>query len=612
MGIEMFCPHCGNRSQGERICPGCGKELPKRPGSGAADSLIGRTLDQKYQLEARLGVDATGTVYRAKRLLIGDIVAVKILDPDLMNNERAVTRFKREAQSSALIKHPNVVAIYDFRVTSDKLVYLVMELVVGVSLRKMIEQQGALPEASAVMIASQVCSTLAEAHKHGVIHRDLRPENILIQNTGNRQQVKVLNFGIAALSDLNIGDAEQPGLLVNAEYMSPEQCVGETLDVRSDIYSLGILLYEMLTGVTPFKSPVPTAVVVQQVNQAPIPLRRLNSDISPAIESAVLRALHKRRERRPQSATEFANLLTKSTQGAVSPVRTDQPLESSPIPEPVQSLPDTDSYAVSDVAPASGNQTVASERSSNLGWWLFGAVLLLIIGTGIWWYAKTDKVSPLTNTTTDTVAAQPAAPTDPPPQVTPTSSPEPASNPVPPVTRGSLWELVAEHTSGTIDAENALGSPDQRVAVIAPGNQIALAYRGGQFFGNGPGADLHLHVPAESASYEIFVRNDSVSTWRRIDINRRASSNGVFNHDIGHHGVQQARQVMIKNSDVADLKLDAVTAQYNEKVIRVATAPKVRPRPRPVYVDRKELEKARKKRQKELEKRRKEREERRK
>jgi hypothetical protein len=351
---------------------------------------------------------------------------------------------------------------------------------------------------------------------------------------------------------------------------------------------------------------------VQQVNQAPIPLRRLNSDISPAIESVVLRALHKRRERRPQSATEFTNLLTKSTHGVISPVSTDKPLESSPIPEPVQSLPDTDAHAVSDDALASGSQSVASERSSNLGWWLFGAVLLLIVGTGIWWYAKSDRVSPVTNTTTDTVAAQPAPTENSPPQVTPNDTPEPASNPVPPVTSSSLWELVTEHTSGTTDAANALGSPDQKVAVIAPGNQIALAYREGQFFGNGPGADLRLHSPDESVSYDIFVRNDSVSTWRRVDIYRRAFSKGVINHDMGHHGVDQARQVMIKNNGQADLKLDAVTAQYKNRVVRVATAPKPRPRPRPVYVDKKEVEKARKKREKELEKRREEREKRRK
>lgn len=606
----MFCPHCGNRNQGEHFCLGCGKELPKRPALGAVDSaadrLIGRTLDQKYQLEAKLGVDATGTVYRASRLLLGDLVAVKILHSDLMNNERAVARFYREAQASAIVKHPNVVTIYDFRVSSDKLVYLVMELVEGVSLRKMIDQQGALSQESAVLIATQVCATLAEAHKHEVVHRDLKPESILIQNTLNRQQVKVLNFGIAAfLRDLNMGDAEQPGgSLVNAEYMSPEQCLGETLDIRSDIYSLGIVLYEMLTGVTPFKSPVLTAVVVQQVNQAPAPLRRLNADISPAIESLVLRALDKRRERRPQTAKEFASWLTKATDGVISSVGTDKPLESSPISEPVQSLPNSGAYTVSHEALVPGSSTVASERSRKLGLWLIGVALLLISAAGIWWYTRSGGVSAPTNTTSGIGGAQPAPTVTSTGRVTPTNTPEQASKPGPQVTSSSLWELITGQTSGATDAANALGSPDQKVAVIAPGNQIALAYSEGQFFGNGPGADLRLYGPDESVSYNIFVRNDSASTWRQVGTNRRGFPDGVFNHDIGHHGVQQARQVMIKNNGQADLKLDAVTAQYKNKVVRAPKPrPLPRPKPRPAIVDKKELEKARKRREKELEKR---------
>lgn len=604
----MFCPHCGNRDQGERLCSGCGRELPKRRSVGAADSaadkLIGRTLDQKYQLEARLGVDATGTVYRANRLFIGDLVAVKILHPDLMNNQRAVERFYREAQASALIKHPNVVAIYDFRVSSDKLVYLVTELVEGVSLRKMIEQQGAVVRESAVMIANQVCATLAEADKHDVVHGDLKPENIRIQNTPNGQRVKVLNFGIAALRDPNIGEAEQPGgSLVNAEYMSPEQCLGETLDIRSDIYSLGIVLYEMLTGVTPFKSPVLTAVVVQQVNQAPPPLRRLNADISPAMESLVLRALDKSREKRPQTASEFASLLTKAAHGVISSVGTEKPFESSPISKPVRSLPDSDSYVTTDDAIAPGSLAVASGRSSKLGLWLLAGAFLLLVGVGVWWYARSGGGNPVTNTTSDTDATQPAPTATSTAEVTPAKTPDPAPKPVPPVTSGSLWELITDQTSGATDAANALGTPDQKVAVITPGNQIALVYREGQFFGNGPGADLRLYGPDESVSYNIFVRNDSTSAWRRVDINPRGLTSGVFSHDIGHHGVQQARQVMIKNNGKADLKLDAVAALYKNRVFN-APKPLPKPRPRPVFVDRKELEKARKKREKELEKRR--------
>ena len=620
----MFCPHCGNnRNQGQRLCTRCGKELPRLKASGDAEpasaTLIGRTLDKKYRIDAKLGVDLTGTIYRATRLFIGDVAVIKILHPDLTNNQPAVERFYREARTSALIKHPNAVAIYDFAVTSDQLVYLVTELVEGVSLRKRLEQPGGMSEGYVVKIATQVCAALAEAHKHGVVHRDLTPENILMQITGSAPQVKVLNFGIAALRDINRGDAEEPGdPLRSAEYMSPEQCRGESLDSRSDIYSLGIVLYEMLTGVTPFNSPVLTAVVVQQVNEEPRPLRSLNADISPAIESVVLRALEKRRELRPQTASEFANWLTEATKGVIPASVTDKPLESSLVSNLAQPVRDPRSYDTTEEElpeelPATGHIS-APRRSSTLALGLISAAMLVVLGVGgIWWYVKSDGAKPPTNTSSTVEVAEPTTPSPPTAQVAPPSTSEKPSQPALPVTSGSLWELIPDSTSGATDAANALGVPDQKVAVIAPGKQIALAYREGQFFGNGPGGDLRLHGPdGQPASYTVLVRNDSAAAWRQVDINRRGFTNGVLSHDIGHHGVQQAREVMIKNDGKLDLKLDAVTAVYKDTLSSTPKppapkpvakpAPKPLPKPRPPVIDKKEAEKQRKKREKELKK----------
>ena len=617
----MFCPHCGNnRTPDQLVCTSCGKELPRLAASGVADSasatLIGRTLDKKYRLDAMLGVDLTGTVYRATRLFIGDVVVIKILDPDLTNNQRAVERFYREARTSALIKHPNAVATYDFAVSSDKLVYLVTELVDGVSLRKRLEQPGGLPQESVVKIATQVCAALAEAHKHGVVHRDLNPGNILIQNTGIGQQVKVLNFGIAALRDINKSDADESSdPLRSAEYMSPEQCRGESLDSRSDIYSLGVVLYELLTGVTPFNSPVLTAVVVRQVNEQPRPLRDLNANISPAIESVVLRALEKRRELRPQTASEFASWLTEAAKG-VNPIHvavTAKSLASSTVSNLAQPLRDPRSYDTTEEKLPQDAEAPAPRRSSKLALGMVSAALLMALGLGgIWWYIKSVGAKPATDTP---AAVDPAKPTTPAPSTVPSTSPSTAEKPVPPplpVTASSLWELLPQDTNGATDAANALGAPDQKLAVIAPGKQIALVYRDGQFFGNGPGSDLRLHGPdGQPVSYTVLVRTDSVAAWRQVDVNRRGFTNGVFSHDIGHHGVQQAKQVMIKNDGKLDLKLDAVTAVYKDTLFSAAKpAPKpvakpVRkpaPKPRP-YVDPKEAEKQRKKREKELKKR---------
>src|SRR5215475_2079224 len=322
----MVCPSCGNVSDDERICNQCGAELasplaPTEPASGDDQSpdtlsplsdtgaLTGMTLDQRYFLESKLGVGGMGTVYRASRLQIGDWVAVKVLHQDQMADPRAIERFRREAQIAARLKHPNVVAVHDFGVSEEGLSYLVMDLAEGESLSSMIERQGALAESDAAEIARQVCAALDEAHGQGVIHRDIKPQNIVVQTIQKGLQVKVLDFGSAASIDITTKLTRNGAVIGTPQYMSPEYCLGEELDGRSDIYSLGIVLFEMLTGVVPFDSPTTTAIVVKHVNDPPRPPRKLNPKISPAVESVVLRALEKRRGARPQTAGEMAREL---------------------------------------------------------------------------------------------------------------------------------------------------------------------------------------------------------------------------------------------------------------------------------------------------------------
>jgi serine/threonine protein kinase len=266
-----------------------------------AVSQIGRTIESKYRLDAVIGTGGMGSVYRATRLWIGDLVAIKLLHHEHVSGAQASERFRREAQAAARLKHPNAVSMYDFGVTNDGLVYLVMELVEGQSLRRVIKEQGPLKPAVAADIINQVCAALDEAHRQQIVHRDLKPDNIIVNAKITGLQVKVLDFGIAKLRDLKAGDLTQAGsILGTPHYMSPEQCLGEELDHRSDIYSLGIVLYEMLAGVVPFNSPS------QHVHQAPPPLRHVNFDISSATEAVVLHALAKSREDRPQTARAFA------------------------------------------------------------------------------------------------------------------------------------------------------------------------------------------------------------------------------------------------------------------------------------------------------------------
>ena len=275
------------------------------PGGGRADRLIGVTIDGKYRIESKLGEGGMGAVYCATRLLIGDVVAIKVLHTDQVADQQAVERFRREAQAAARLKHPNVVTIHDFGVTNRNLAYLVMEMVEGESLRSIIKQQGPLTPPATAAIASQVCAALEEAHRRHIVHRDLKPDNIVVAATPAGLRVKVLDFGIAKLRDLPVtaDSLTQTGTVIGTpRYMSPEQCMGEELDGRSDIYGLGVILYEMLSGVVPFNSPSLTALIMQQVTQAPPSLRAINARITPAVEHVVMWALEKKPEARPQTA----------------------------------------------------------------------------------------------------------------------------------------------------------------------------------------------------------------------------------------------------------------------------------------------------------------------
>lgn len=592
------CPNCGKPGDGKRFCTHCGTELsktivPPEPVVGvglvpptlsrlASGALTGQTLDQRYSLETKLGVGGMGTVYRARRLLIGDAVAVKVLHPEQMADSISVERFRREAQTAARLKHPNIVAVYDFGISKDGLAYLAMELVEGESLGRLIERQGTLPEATAAEIIRQVCAAMDEAHRQDVVHRDVKPDNILVQTIPNGVNVKVLDFGIAAVRDITASRLTRTGSIVGTPYyMSPEQCMGEELDGRSDIYGLGIVLFEMLTGVLPFNSPTPTAVVVQQVNQAPPRLRTLNANISPVVEAVVLHALEKQREARPQTAGDLARELIAAVNGmSAAPIR---PAMTPAVPgrksTPAEILAPSSSGVATllDAPPTFGEATAKTRSGSKPVLLLFGALLLLAAGVGgvIWWYTKgvgTGQVASISNSGNEsaksnqqvaTVGDQSVARDRNTSGKNPT--PTPATGPLP--TSGNLWEIILDQTSGTTNAANALGAVDQQMAVVKPGGRLALAYLEGQFFGDGDGADLRVYGPEqERVSYLIFVRDNTDAAWERIDLNRKGFPQGVAGHDMGHHGVRQARQIMIKNNGNADLSIDAITAIYKEVV----------------------------------------------
>lgn len=323
MSTTMKCRNCSAEiTVGSHFCTRCGADQAGTitATDAAPDPRIGITLEDKYRIDSTIGAGGMATVYRATRLLIGDSVAVKILHQDQLHDRQAPERFRREAQAAARLKHPNAVSIYDFGVSNDGMVYLVMELVDGESLRHLLKEHGPLLPSAAAEIIIQVCAALDDAHRQQVVHRDIKPDNIIVFMTETGPRVKVLDFGIARLRDMTtVGNLTQTGSVMGTpHYMSPEQCLGEELDGRSDIYSLGIVLYEMLSGVVPFNSPTAMAVVVQHVNTVPASLRILNVSVPPAVEAVVMRALEKRREARQQTAAALAAEFSAAANGTMT------------------------------------------------------------------------------------------------------------------------------------------------------------------------------------------------------------------------------------------------------------------------------------------------------
>ena len=306
---ESFCGNCGQAVSPPAVThasPNETLEETARP----IDSLVGQILDSKYELVQRLGEGGMGAVYRARRKHIGDEVAIKVLLDKFVSGHEATERFRREARAAAMLRHPNVVAIHDFSDGSGETTpaYIVMELVEGTSLRELLNREGRIAPVRSVTLMRGVCNGVGAAHRKGVVHRDLKPDNIIIvppERPDDPETVKVIDFGIAKLREADAGGSlTQTGVLIGTPfYMSPEQCLGDPLDARSDVYSIGAILYEMLGGAPPFTGTTPTAVIAKHLTDTAIPLERLG--VEPSLATVAGRALAKDPQERYQTVDEL-------------------------------------------------------------------------------------------------------------------------------------------------------------------------------------------------------------------------------------------------------------------------------------------------------------------
>ncbi|MBR5155023.1 MAG: Stk1 family PASTA domain-containing Ser/Thr kinase [Clostridia bacterium] len=263
-------------------------------------TLIGKVLANRYEIIEEVGSGGMAVVYKAKCRLLNRFVAIKVLRPDLQNDEEFVRRFNVEAQAAASLTHPNIVSIFDVG-NEDGLHYIVMEYIQGITLKEYIDEKRILPWREAVGYAVQIAKGLEQAHKNSIIHRDVKPHNIIMKNDG---VLKVTDFGIARANVQSTMTCEDSAI-GSVHYISPEQARGGYTDERSDIYSLGIVLYEMLTGTVPFDSDRPVTVAIMHLQDKPIPPREHNLSIPLALERVVLKAMTKEVSGRYKNVSEM-------------------------------------------------------------------------------------------------------------------------------------------------------------------------------------------------------------------------------------------------------------------------------------------------------------------
>ena len=326
------CSNCGEAlATGARFCPACGTRVAE----GETEAgLIGKVFNAKYRLLSEIGEGSMGKVFLGEHLGLKKRVALKVLHGDLTLGEEVLQRFQREGIAAGKFSHPNAIQVFDFDRSEEGLSYLAMEYVEGQNLREHLSAHGAMEAPQAVDVILQVLAALAEAHGHGIVHRDLKPENIMVLRGADQAlHVKVLDFGLSKLVDRPLGASlvTQPGRILGTPlYMAPEQAGGEDVDHRSDLYAVGLILYELLAGQGPFQGESFTELLVQQATQAPPSLAetRPELEVSGALEAVLDRSLAKLRDERYQSAGEMiAALEAADLAAAPRPARRRRPAQ---------------------------------------------------------------------------------------------------------------------------------------------------------------------------------------------------------------------------------------------------------------------------------------------
>ncbi|HEY5609843.1 MAG TPA: protein kinase, partial [Thermoanaerobaculia bacterium] len=309
------CPNCGSvQSGGLTACAKCGAALPVVTASNITPGMI---IDGKYEIIGLLGVGGMGEVFKARHIHLNAFRCVKVMKRNLVADESFRNRFLREARVATHVHHANLAVVHDFASLPDGSYYMVSEFVDGITVRQWAGRYGRFGAELAIEIMLQVLSGLEHCHRKGLLHRDISADNIMIEfDDQGHPQAKIIDLGIAKIVSAPASDATQVGLFVgNPKYSSPEQLGhlpdGEEIDGRTDLYSLGVVVYEMLVGVPPFSSKTPHGYVIKHLTQPPIPLREANPTLEwpTGLQEVIFKALEKDRKNRYADAREFAKAL---------------------------------------------------------------------------------------------------------------------------------------------------------------------------------------------------------------------------------------------------------------------------------------------------------------
>ena len=305
------CTQCGEQyGDGVETCPADGSNLVQ---ANSNDPMVGRLLAGRYKVIQKVGEGGMGAVYKAIHNKMDRVCAIKTLTGLSTDNEAAVARFNREAKNSSRIDSPHAITIYDFGEAENGLLYLAMEFIDGKQLSDILDEEGVLPVERVVHITDQIAEALTAAHALGIVHRDLKPDNIMLTEKADQADyVKVLDFGIAkTMADDGADNVTKTGFVLGTPaYMSPEQLTGESLDARSDVYSLAIIVYEMLSGQLPFEGDNLQAKMIKRLMSDPIRLRDVMPSVTDSVERAVMSGLVRDREKRTPTVQAFASSLS--------------------------------------------------------------------------------------------------------------------------------------------------------------------------------------------------------------------------------------------------------------------------------------------------------------